>query len=444
MLSDLLIRLRALFRRSAVESELDDELRFHFEQQVEKLVRSGLPLAEARRRARLTIGGSDQIKEQCRDARGVRFLETLAQDLRFGLRMLRKSPGFTAVAVLTLALGIGANTAIFSVIENVMFRALPFTAPDQIVRVYSTDNGVRVGDQGPSPMNMRDFARDNRTFEYMAVYDIWRKNVNFGDSGGEPEQMEVGLLPREYFQVLDIKPLMGRLFAEDESYTGRHYIAAISAELWENRYGGDKEILGKKIRINDEPYTIVAVMPDVIPEWMEENTVQVWTPFGFADALNDLWTEAGRRSDDYRAIGRIKRGVSIQQAQADLSTIAASLAAAHPVDREIGVQLEKLSDTRAQNLRPMLFLLTGAVSLILLIACVNLANLLLARNSVRQRELAMRVALGAGRDRLVRQLLAETLLLSLIGGGFGLFLAKAGIATLIRMRPADLPQPFLD
>jgi predicted permease len=434
------LRLRSLFRWAQADQELNDELRDHLERKTEEYVAQGITQAEAHRRARLDLGGIEQTKEKCRDTRRVNWIQDLTQDLRYGVRMLRKSPGFTIVAVLTLALGIGANTAIFSVIENVMFQPLPFSGANRIVRVYSIDNGVRAGDRGPSPMDMRDFARDNHTFEHIAVYDIWRKNVNFDNRGGEPEQMQVGLMPREYFQALGIKPLIGRLFTEDESYTGKHYIAAISTWLWKNRYGADPAILGKKIRINDEPYTIVAVMPDVVPEWMEGRTVQVWTPFGFADSLGDLWTEAGRRRGDYSAIGRIKRGVSIQQAQADLSTIAASLAATHPVDCGIGVQLEKLSDTRAQNLRPMFFLMMGAVSLILLIACVNLANLLLARNSVRERELALRAALGAARRRLVCQLLAEGLLLSLLGGAVGLFLAKAGVATLIMMRPADLPQ----
>ena len=432
---------RNLLRKRTVEQALDDELQSAVELLSQERMKEGLSHPEARRQALIELGGVEQVKEEVRAIRFGRFFETFAQDLRYTLRMLRKSPGFTAVAILTLALGIGANTAIFSVIENVMFRPLPFSGADRIVRLHSTENGFRASDQGgPSAMDMRDFARDNRTFDHMAVYDTWRKNVNFGNSGSEPEQMAVGLMPREYFEILNVTPIMGRLFTEDESYTGKHYIAAISAQLWRNRYGGDPAILGKKIRINDEPYTIVAVMPDVVPEWMDGTTVQIWTPLKFADALGDLWTEGGRGQRDKYSLGRIKASISLKQAQTDLSTIAAALAATHPVDRGIGVQVERLSDTRAQNLRPMLFLLIGAVSLILLIACVNLANLLLVRNSVRDRELAMRAALGAERGRLVRQLLAETLLLSLLGGALGLFFARAGVATLIRMRPADLPQ----
>jgi putative ABC transport system permease protein len=430
-----------LFHRSQIESDTEEELRSHIQSRADDFERSGLPRAEAEHRARIEFGGYQKFKEECREAQGTHFLESLIQDLRFGLRTLRKSPGFTLVAVLTLALGMGANTAIFSVIESVMFRPLPFAGADQIVRVYSTEHGVRVAAAGgPSPMDMRDFAQSNRTFESMVVYDTWRKNVSFSDIQGEPQQMWVGLVPGAYFEILDVMPVMGRLFTADESYVGKHYVAAIGTRVWRTRYNSDKGILGRKILINDEPYMIIAVMPDEIPEWMDSRDVQIWTPLKFADLSGYQWTEAGRGGRGWYSLGRLKPGVSLAQAQADLATIAAALATAHPVDRGIGVALEKLSDTRADNLRSILFLLMAAVSLILLIACVNLANLLLARNSVRERELAMRAALGASRGALIRQLLAETLLLSLIGGGFGLLVANIGVATLAKTHPDDLPQ----
>jgi predicted permease len=445
-LRELARRVRMLLRGGQFDRDLEEEMRLHLELRQQEQLQSGMTADDAHAAARRRFGNVTFLQEESHLAWGWEWFEHLAADIRYGLRMLRKSPGFTIVAVLTLAVGIGANTAIFSVIEAVLLRPLPFSAPDQIVRIYSTKDGVpimpngsgRLG--GPSPMDMREFAQTNHTFQQMAVYDTWRKNVSMGNKEAEPEQMWVGLVPGQYFEILDVKPIMGRLFTEQESYVGKNYVAAISAEVWKNRYGGDKAILGRRIYINDEPYTITAVMPDVIPAWMESKTVQIWTPFGFADALGDLWTEAGRPGRGYASLGRIKPGVSMEQAQADLATIAAGLASAHPADRGIGVALGKLADTRAYNLRPVLFLLMGAVSLILLIACVNLANLLLARNSARERELAMRAALGAGRARLVRQLLAETLLLSLIGGGVGLFLAQTGVAGLMRMHPDDLPQ----
>jgi len=441
-----LTRLGNLAAKRRHEERLKEEIEHYLTLQTAENIRAGFPPAEARRQAVLRFGPVEAIKEDYRAERRMLLIETLLQDIRYALRMLRKNPGFTTVAALTLALGIGANTAIFSVIESVLFRSLPFSTPDQIVRIVSTKDGDPITPNGsgrpggPSPMDMRDFRQSSHSFENMAVYDTWRKNVSFDDTQTQPEQMVVGLVPGAYFEILDVKPIMGRLFTEDESEVGRNYLAAISARLWKSRYGGDKAILGRNIRINDELYTIVAVMPDVIPEWMESKAIQIWTPFSFADAEGDLWTEAGRGGRGYASLARLKPGVSMEQAQADLATIASGLAEAHPIDRGIGVALEKLSETRAHALRPMLFLLMGAVSLILLIACVNLANLLLARNSVRGPELAMRAALGAGRGRLVAQLLAETLMLSLIGGGVGLVLAQLGVASLATMHPDDLPQ----
>src|SRR5580658_716283 len=439
-------RLGNLAVKRRHDERLKEEIEEHLALQTAENLRAGLPPVEARRQAMLKFGAVEAIKEEYRAERRMRFIETLLQDIRYALRMLRKNPGFAIVAVLTLALGIGANTAIFSLIESVLFRPLPFTAPDKIVRIVSTKDGNPITPNGsgrpggPSPLDVRDFAQSNHSFEKMAVYDTWRKNVSFGGTQTQPEQMWVGLVPGAYFEILDGKAIMGRRFTEEESEVGKNYLAAISAQVWKNRYGSDRAILGRQIRINDEPYTIVAVMPDVIPEWMESKAIQIWTPFAFADAQGDLWTEAGRGGRGYASLARVRPGVSIEQAQADLATIAAALAAAHPIDRGIGVALERLSETRAHDLRPMLILLMGAVSLILLIACVNLANLLLARNSARERELAMRASLGAGIGRLVAQLLAETLLLALIGGGVGLVLARMGVASLARMRPDNLPQ----
>jgi putative ABC transport system permease protein len=370
------------------------------------------------------------------------WLERLAGHLKYAARSLRKNPGFTVIAVLTLALGIGANTAIFSTINALMLRPLPFSAADQLVRIYSTKNGIPIRGTsvtgGPSVLDMRDFAQNSHSFQNMVAYDAWRKNVSFENSA-EPEQMRVGLVPAAYFEILEIEPIMGRLFTEEENHQGKNYVAAISARLWRERFAGDKAILGQKIRINDELYTIVAVMPEVIPKWMESarvGPIEVWTPFAPSGVLSE--SSRGDRGDF--ALARMKPGVSLEEAQADLATIAVRLAAEYPVDEGIGVAVKRLSDTRVGTLRPMLFLLMGAVSLILLIACVNLANLLLARNSARQRELAVRAALGAGRGELVRQLLAETLLLSLIGGAVGLALAQIGLGSLTKVHPANLPQ----
>ena len=435
--------LAALWQRPDREKELDRELESHLDLEAEEQFESGLSPREARYAAQRAFGNTTLVREDLHAIWHTLWLERLASHIKYAARSLRKNPGFTVIAVLTLALGIGANTAIFSAIDALMLRPLPFSSPDQLVRIYSTKNGSRIGGLasagGPSPMDVRDFAQLNHSFQKMVTYDTWRKNVSFGSSGGEPEQMRVGLVPAAYFEVLDVHPIMGRLFTEEENQEGKNYVAAISARLWKDRYAHDSAILGRKIRINDEPYTIVAIMPDAIPEWMEPwrpGVVEVWTPFAFSD----LWSEGSRATRGYCALARLKPGVSLEQGQADLSTIAAGLAAAHPVDQGIGVLVARVSDTRVGELRPMLFLLMGAVSLILLIACVNLANLLLARNSARQRELAVRAALGAGRGGLVRQLLAETLLLSLIGGAVGLALAQMGLAFVTRTHPESLSQ----
>ncbi|MGA8677591.1 MAG: ABC transporter permease [Candidatus Acidiferrales bacterium] len=432
---------RTSLRRSQINSEMDAEMRFHLEAYADDLVRSGVPRAEALRRARLEFGGIDKTKEECREASGVHLFETLICDLRYSARALRKSPGFTIVAVLTLALGIGANTAIFSAVNALMLRPLPFTAADQLVRIYSIQKGMVntfANPDGPSALDVRDFAQRSGSFQNMVAYDTWAKNVSFGESAGRPEQMEVGLVPAAYFEILDIRPIIGRLFTEDENQEGKNFVAAISAQLWRNRFAGDPAVLGRKIRINGEPYSIVAVMPDVIPAWVEPGRhSEIWTPFPYTP---DMWSESGRGERGYAVLGRLKPGVSLEQAQADLSVIAAALAAEHPVDQGVGVAVKRLADSRVGALRPMLYLLIGAVSLILLIACVNLANLLLARNSARQRELAVRAALGAGRGGLVRQLLAETLLLSLVGGAVGFGGAEIGLRALARMHPENLPQ----
>jgi predicted permease len=431
----------SIFKRQAAENDLQRELQSHLELEAEEQVESGVPAGEAHYAARRAFGNATLIAEDVRESRNTAWLEHFFRDLRYGLRSLRRSPGFSTVAVLTLALGIGANTAIFSTIDALMLRPLPFSSPDQIVRIYSITSGITdtfSNPDGPSAPDVRDFEQKSHSFQKIVIYDTWRKNVSFVDSASEPEQMRVGLVPAAYFEILDVKPIAGRLFTEDENQVGKNYVAAISSHLWRNRFGGDPAVLGRKIRINGEPYAIVAVMPDLPPERVEAGMVDatdLWTPLAFSD----VWAETSRGERGYLALGRLKPGVSLEQAQADLSVIADALAAEYPVDQGVRVSIKKLADTRAGSLRPMLFLLLGAVSLILLIACVNLANLLLSRNSARQRELAVRAALGSARGGLIRQLLAETLLLSLAGAAAGLLLAKAGLVSVMMLHPANLP-----
>ena len=437
----LRLRVAGLLGRRDREKELERELEAHLELEAEEQRESGLAPEQARSAARRAFGNTLLVQEDVRSVWNLVWLERFLRDVKYAARSLRKSPGFAVVAVLTLALGIGANTAIFSAIDALMLRPLPFTAADQLVRIYSIQKGVFntfANPDGPSALDVRDFAQGSRSFQNMVAYDSWDKNVSFGESAGQPEQMWVGLVPAAYFEILDIRPIIGRLFSEDENQEGKNYVAAISAQLWRNLFDRDPSVLGRKIRINSEAYTIVAVMPDVIPAWLEPGRhSEIWTPFPYPP---DMWSESGRGERGYSVLARLKTGVTLEQAQADLSVIAAALAAEHPVDQGVGVAVKRLADSRVGALRPMLYLLMGAVSLILLIACVNLANLLLARNSARQRELAVRAALGAGRGGLVRQLLAETLFLSLIGGAVGIACADIGLRALARMHPQNLPQ----
>jgi len=358
------------------------------------------------------------------------------KDVRYAARKLQNSKGFTVIAVLTLALGIGANTAMFSIINSVMLRPLPFQNPDRLVRLYSTNKGLVTG---PSALDARDFGTLSSTFEQVVAYDIWRKNVSGIAGDAHAEQLAVGLVPAEYFQILGMQPVMGRFFTAEENQLGKQFVAALNYTFWQSHYNGDKSVLGKTIRINNETYTIVAVMPDVIPEWMEipHKQAQVWTPFV---PYPGIW-EADHRGDrNFSVLGRLKAGVTLQQAKADLERIAGTLSQQYPLDRGWGVDIARLSDTRVGNLRPVLLLLMGAVALILLIACANLANLLLARNSFRYREIAIQTALGASKWVLLRQLLTETLLMASLGGVIGTGLAWAGCRTLERVHPSKLPQ----
>ncbi|HET9409734.1 MAG TPA: ABC transporter permease [Candidatus Sulfotelmatobacter sp.] len=368
----------------------------------------------------------------------------LTQDIRIALRQLRKNPGFSAIAVLTLALGIGASTAMFGVLNAVLLQPLPFPGADRIVRIFSISHIAHGGMGGPSPLDLRDFAAQDHTFENMAIYDVWRKNVSTSDSSIEAEQLQIGLVPGEYFEVLGIKPMMGRLFRDDENRWGNNFVAIVSHSFWQTHFHGDPSILNKSVRINDEPYSIVAVLPQDIPSWAvrdPQEKVDIWTPFvPYSTAGSTVWDEASRGERGWGAIGRLKAGVTLEQANADLQRIADNLAAQYPVDRGVGVKLQSIQEDRVRNLRPILRVLMGAVLMMLLIACANVANLLLARNAGRRREVALRVAIGANSRTLIRQFITESLTLGLVGGLLGCGVAWWGCEFVARIHPAQLPQ----
>ena len=428
MFSEVLIRVRALLRRKAVEAELDEELRFHLEQQVEKYVQGGLSREQAKRRAWMEFGGLEQAKEECRDARGVHFLDGLLQDMRYGLRMLRKSPGFTAVAVITLALGIAVNTTIFSVASGLLLHKPPVRDPDRVM-VISSFNPAKdayAPDRTPaSALDYLDWRAQSRSFSNMtaAVFD------DFTVSGGmAPQRVAGARVSSSFFQVLGVAPALGREILPEESQPGGNKVVVLSDGLWKDRFGSDRRVVGSLVKINGAPFTVVGVMPNAFRLW--DFQAQLWVPLVFsADELRP----AARSWRWLRVFGRLRPGTEVRQATAEMQLIADRLAQAHKDTNEgwgasvMSLQRYSITDSNAQTATAFLM---AAVAFVLLIACTNLANLMLSRNSARQREFTIRSALGAGRLRLARQLFTECLLLSIAGGALGTLGAFWGVAAL--------------
>ena len=418
-------------RDADIERELRSDLELEEEEQREK----GLSAEEARYAARRAFGNPTLIREQAHEAWGSAHFEHLWRDVHYALRQMRKSPGFTSVVVLVLALAIGANTSVFSVLNAVLLRPLEFPNAKRLVEITSLKDGKPVGVSGP---DLRDFATLNHTFEKMAIYDQWAKNVSTSPRGDDAAEVLVGLAPAEFFEALGVQPLLGRLFTTEEGLD-RNHVALITETFWKSHYQRDPKILGRTLSINDQPYTIIGVLPATIPGWLHRVQAQlpVFEPFLPEPGV---WSEQSRGGRGYGAIGLLRPGLTIEKAQADLATIAGNLAATHPVDRGLTVAVAPLATMRTGDLRPLLLLLMGAVCLILLIACSNLAALLLARNTARQKEFAMRKALGAGLAVLARQVLTEILVLSLMGSAGGLALAWGATRTLRMTDPGKIPQ----
>ena len=419
MLNDLLFRLRALIRRKATEADLEDELRFHRAQQLAQYARWGLPEEEAARRARLDFGGFDQVKEECRDARGTRFMETLMQDLRYGLRMLRKSPGFTLVAMLTLALGLGANTAIFSVMYGILLSPLPYRDAARIVILNETT--AKVGMVSVSFPDFADWRAQSRTFTEMAVVN----RVGFNLTGIEqPETISGEAVSPGFLHILGVHPILGRDFAAAEEKPGAAPVALLSYGLWQSHFGGDPGIAGRTMALDGRSFTIIGVLPADF-RWIEK--VDMLEPTGVWAAGNEAYNERGERGDTVVA-GRLAPGVTLGQARAEMQGIAARLAKAYPGTNDgFSVALLPIRDVYVSGVRPVLLVLFGAVTLVLLIACANVANLFLMRASGRTREMALRIAIGATRGRVFAQMLVESFILTALGGLAGLALAIAAI-----------------
>jgi predicted permease len=426
--------LQRWFRRGNWEREMQDELRFHIERQTAANIAAGMPREEARRQALLQFGGAEAVKEDCRKQRRGFWLETLWNDVRYGVRMMARSPGFTVVAILTLALGIGANTAIFSVVNGVLLNPLPFPQPEQLVSLSESKPNFATG--SISYLNFRDWQRNNHTFSSMAI----SRPLSFSLTGaGDAEQLKAELLSSDYFSLLGVKPVIGRMFAPGEDEVGAAPIALISAGLWKRKFGSSPEVLGRSITLDGRGFTIVGVIPaDFDLSTRSFRNSEVYVPIG--QWRNNFLLNRGAGLGIH-GIGRLKPGVTIEQARADMDEVTRNLIAAYPdSDKGIGATVFPLKQDMLGEVRPFLLLLLGAVCFVLLIACVNVANLLLARSTSRAREFAIRSALGAGKSRLIRQLLTESILLGIAGGGLGLLLAVWATRIALQHLPVTLPR----
>ena len=427
MFSDLLFRLRALLRPKVVEAELDEELRLHFDLQVDKYVKSGLTREEAYRRARLVFGGLDQVKEQCRDARGLNLLEFLVQDVRYGLRMLRKSPVFTAVAVLTLAIGIGANTAIFSAVNALLLN--PFRFPESHRIVYIEERHISGRNQGAGYRDFLDWRQQSTVFEEMAILP-WTGSYTLTGQG-EPQRIVGGRTTCGFLQVLGIQPLVGRFFTADEDKPGAPLLTVLSYAAWQRRFGGSPDVLGRPLVLNSVPYTIIGVLPRgfALPG------VQTCE---FLAALRENPSN-DRFQHQYNVLARLKPGASVERAQSEMTTIARRLEQEYPeTNKGWGILVTPIRSAIARETKTPVLILFSAVILVLLLACANVAGLHLARASSRAKEMAIRASLGASRGRIVCQMLIESLLVAFGGGTLGLILAQWLMASLRSAAPEEL------
>ena len=417
---------RALFRNRRVDDDLAEEMRFHIERQTEANIARGMPPEAARRAARLAFGSVDAAQERARDDRPGATIRQLARDLRFGARLLRKSPVFAITAVAIIALGIGAATAIFSVVYGVMLRPLPFREPERLVSIWLQRQRAR---NFPAAADAFDLRQLRGVFEDVALFE--NANLNLvGD--GEPQRLQGARVSPNLFSVLGVSAALGRTFAPDEDQTGRERVVLLSDALWRGRFGADRGVVGRPLRLNGSPHTVVGVMP---PEFTyPSGTHQAWVPLVLDPReLTREWTE------NYRVVARLAPGVTLDRARREASALAARLASASGGDGP-GMTVDSMLDDAVRDVRPALILVLGAVSFLLAIACANLANLFGARASTRRGEFAVRLALGASRKRLIWQTIAEAAPVLVLGGLLGVTLAEWAVRVFVATATAGLPR----
>src|SRR5205085_1503778 len=416
--------------KRASGAQLDSELRFHIAELVEANIAAGMPPGEARRRAMLEFGGKEQIKEEVRDVYKIRFIDSTVANLKSALRFLRKSPSFSITAILTLALGIGANSAVFSAMDAILLRPLPFPEGDQLMWLEQFHRKVKNPLGRLAPTRLEDWNRMNSTFQAITGYYTEDESET---SGILPEKVTAAFVAPRFVQVWGVAPELGRDFTTEEEHWGGPSAVVISDRFWRNHFGSDPNVLREKVSFGKFSSRIVGVMP---------------ASFLFPDRDVDLWgavpTDApmaqSRDSTWYLTIGRLKRGVTLPQALADLEAVQAQLAKAYPkTDGDLGVRIEPLKEETVGGARKSLWMLFGSVSLLLLIACTNIVTLLLARARQREQEISLRFSLGAPRGAIVMQLLTETFVLTLAGGALGLFVAGAA-SKVFQALAGELPR----
>src|SRR5213595_1496147 len=444
---DIRARLAELELSPVREAEIVEELSQHLEQEYERAVSGGASEELARRQVLEQLNASELLGRELKHVEGrvsqkpvapgaqskANLFGDLTQDIRYALRVLAKNPAFSIIAVIALALGIGANSAIFSVVNAVLLRPLPFKHPEQLVMVWENAAHLGFPKNTPSPANFLDWQKQAQSFTGMAAM----AERSFNLTGvGEPERLEGRRVSANLFELLGVPALLGRTFVPDDDKPGTH-VVLLSYSIWQRRFGSDPAVIGRALTLNGESYTVVGVMPRLVqlPGYENRND-QLWVPIAFPSE------EAAQRGNHFlEIVARLKPGVTLKQAQAEMETISARLAQQYPdYNTRIGAVVVPLHEQVVGDIKPALLVLLGAVGFVLLIACANVANLLLARAAVRQKEIALRLALGAGRSRLTRQFLTESVLLAVIGGAVGLLLSIAGLRVLKTFIPDTISQ----